>query len=316
VALVAFYFFLVGVGSSGIYIIALTPNVINFSTNRRGLVVGLLVAMCGLSALIFSQIHQGLFVGADGAQDTFGFLVCMATTLGVVGALGSATIVVVRRPRAAPPRPASPINAATGSTAAEAAPLLGAAASDGVWPAKRRPYGAFRIFTTRDFWLMFVAFGLATGAGLMYINRYGAGLSRKRECGPSLKSAWLHVLSFSLASGSIDLMVGALAGPGADVSHQESVQVSVLSAMSCTGRLGFGLLSDMLLRRGYARRRVLLSVTVAVMLVAMATLAVVNHPEALTAATVLVGLAYGGLFSTAPTIVSERFGTASFSINW
>jgi len=111
-------------------------------------------------------------------------------------------------------------------------------------------------------------------------------------------------------------MVGALAGPGADVSHQESVQVSVLSAMSCAGRLGFGLLSDVLLRHGYARRRVLLSVTVALMLVAMATLAAVARPEALTAATVLVGLAYGGLFSTAPTIVSERFGTASFSINW
>ena len=177
VALVAFYFFLVGVGSSGIYIIALTPNVVNFSTHRRGLVVGLLVAMCGLSALIFSQIHQGLFVGADGAQDTFGFLVFMAATLGVVGALGAATIVVVRRPRGAPPRPASPINAAASASSAraEAAPLLGAAASDGAWPAKRRPYGAFRIFSTRDFWLMFVAFGLATGAGLMYINRYGAG---------------------------------------------------------------------------------------------------------------------------------------------
>ena len=173
VALVGFYFSMVGVGSSGAYIAALWPNVRNFSSNHRGLVVGLLVSLVGLSALIFSQIHLAFFVTSDEDQDTFGMLVFMAITLGVVTTISAFTMVVVKPAQ-------TPADASGKDGDADRAPLL-LNESDGATPAPETPpaalqpkirrYSAVRIFKTRDFWLMFVALMFASGAGLMYINR-------------------------------------------------------------------------------------------------------------------------------------------------
>ena len=193
VGLMGFYFMMVGVGSSGAYIAALWPNVRNFSPDHRGLVVGLLVAMTGLSALIFSQLHQAFFVADDNQQDTFGFLVFMAIALGVITMVGAFTLVVVppTRPAGKPDQHDTTVNSSIVETAAaevdaavpdgdsaDRAPLLGTAAAQ-VGPAggavvKRRPYSVIRVFKTRDFWLMFVALMCASGAGLMYINRCGS----------------------------------------------------------------------------------------------------------------------------------------------
>ena len=118
------------------------------------------------------------------------------------------------------------------------------------------------------------------------------------------------------ANRSVGRIVEALSGPDDDVSSQLSLQVSLISAMSCTGRLGFGLVSDMAMRRWRMRRRNFMPIAVGMMLVAMGALALTTRLEALTGATLLIGLSYGGLFSATPTIVSERYGVSGFGVNW
>jgi MFS family permease len=225
VALVGLYFALVGIGSSGAYIAALAPNVRNFSPNHRGLVVGLLVAMCGLSALLFSQIYQAFFVrevpgsGSSGnatESDTFCLLQFMAITLGVVSTVGGLTMRTVRPETGATPAVGSPTAAAAAAmkkkdddssmmhhnddqtpllintdmraptpmpTGSEAATSPSAAMlADAGTPVRRTRYSAVRVFKTRDFWLMFVALFCASGAGLMYINRYACVCSCRHVC--------------------------------------------------------------------------------------------------------------------------------------
>ncbi len=61
-------------------------------------------------------------------------------------------------------------------------------------------------------------------------------------------------------------IVSALASPDDDVKAATDLQVSLISAMSCTGRLGIGLLSDLLLRFYGVRRRILFSWCIGLML--------------------------------------------------
>jgi len=85
--------------------------------------------------------------------------------------------------------------------------------------------------------------------------------------------------------------------------------------MSCTGRIGIGLLSDQLLRWNI-RRRVLFSWSIGLMLLGQFLMLFVNDLSFLTVVTVIIGLAYGAMFSISPTIVSDRFGVKSFGVNW
>lgn len=111
-------------------------------------------------------------------------------------------------------------------------------------------------------------------------------------------------------------MVQLLAGSGEEELHYSGLHVSLLSAMSASGRILIGLLSDYLLMKHHVRRRTLLAYCIALMDVGMVVALLVTDIEWLWICTVLVGLAYGSIFSISPTLVSERFGTPNFGINW
>lgn len=82
------------------------------------------------------------------------------------------------------------------------------------------------------------------------------------------------------------------------------------SLSNAFGRLGWGMLSDL-----WPRHRLLvLLVTLVLMAVSHALL--LAAPSALAAVTVLVGVAFGGMFSLAPVITGELWGKAHLASNW
>eukprot|EP00160_Parvularia_atlantis_P017539 Unigene6071_Nuclearia_a/m.18616 Unigene6071_Nuclearia_a/g.18616 ORF Unigene6071_Nuclearia_a/g.18616 Unigene6071_Nuclearia_a/m.18616 type:complete len:504 (+) Unigene6071_Nuclearia_a:1-1512(+) len=309
--LMGFYLCLAGVGSSCAYIAGLSTNVSNFGSSTRGLIVGLLVSLYGLSALIFTQFNAALFVeevvvqpppeafpsvsptatvtpsaGPVAVGDTFSYLLFLGYVPAAICLIGVVSLWVVgpEPDRAETLRPVHGI--AGDDSGKETDTLL----------TRQRPrhvvetqveinFSTRRLFKTRDFWLMFVAVMFGSGAGLMYIN-------------------------------SVGYIVSALARPGQDVKSYTDLQVSLISAMSCTGRLGMGLLSDVLLKFFGMRRRILFSWCLAMMLVGQVLMLFVADLDALTFVTIVIGFAYGGIFSISPTLVSERFGVKNFGINW
>lgn len=60
--LMSIYFCLAGIGSAAANLSGLTVNIRNFGSRYRGFLVGVLAALFGLSALIFTQLHSALFV--------------------------------------------------------------------------------------------------------------------------------------------------------------------------------------------------------------------------------------------------------------
>lgn len=201
--LMSFYFCIAGIGSSCAYIAGLAPNVTNFGLSTRGLVVGLLVSMYGLSALIFTQFNTALFVdtvmvaapnatavpsgsppsggGGGGGEgelvpvevaDTFSYLLFLAYVPAIVCVIGAVSLWEVG------PDEAARGGEATGSTVAsntinessESDPLL--LTNPNVKSPGESEYSTVRLARSLDFWLMFVAFLFGSGAGLTYINRY------------------------------------------------------------------------------------------------------------------------------------------------
>lgn len=112
-------------------------------------------------------------------------------------------------------------------------------------------------------------------------------------------------------------MVSILAqGTDLDEIYYKNLNVSLLSAMSCTGRIVVGLASDLLLRFYGIRRRTLLAVTALLMTLGHMCVLLIPSLQSLWICTAVIGFAYGGMFSISPTIISDRFGTPNFGINW
>eukprot|EP00048_Salpingoeca_helianthica_P003528 m.68155 g.68155 ORF g.68155 m.68155 type:complete len:593 (-) comp12755_c0_seq2:42-1820(-) len=128
-----------------------------------------------------------------------------------------------------------------------------------------------------DFWLLFWALSIDDGTAVMFLNAL-----------PSMRAA-----------------------AGSDSTAPDSNQlVAVFALCNALGRFGWGLLSD---RFEHAREFVLCGTIIGML---SAHLLLLMWPGQLLAASVLVGIFFGGLLSLAPVIVSDLFGFAHFGTNW
>jgi len=301
--LFSFYFCLAGIGSSGMHMASMTTNIKNFSSQHRGKVVGILMALFGLSALIFSSLNTVLFV--DRAEsDTYGFLLFMAIVLTVAAILGALFLTKVGIEQDEAPKPINEARRSSrkvddGGDESDSKDDLNGDTEDAALlkhEHKLSPnslpqttvgidvYG-LALFKSRDFWMLFYVCMIISGAGLMYINYVGK-------------------------------VVSSLATDPELINKQQGLQVSLISAFSCLGRLSFGFLSDFLLHRYGIRRRVLIAVCTILMLVGMLSICFVTNIDLLWVCTVLIGFAYGSIFSVTPTVMSERFGVGHYGVNW
>ena len=317
-------FFLVGLASSGGYSSALATNVVNFSPDARGTIVGIIVGGFGISAFVFAQIYNGGY----GPNKVTEFFVLLACCLGFVFAAG---VVLLRKLVYVPKEPvgddayiANTTNAAAGGSDVESVsssqhygehaqsagkdygsvnkPLLAASGSSGAQQAVEvvghsggdevpevvGELHGWGLATSLDYWLLYFTLVAGLGCGLMYINNLSSILVSINE----------GHLSKSALSSRTSLLVGAL------------------SIANCIGRVAFGSSSDAVVPRVGIPHASFLCLAMSMMVVAQALNAFVFLSlESVWATTIVTGLAYGGLFAIGPTCVS-RFSLKFFATNW
>ncbi|KAL1719424.1 major facilitator superfamily domain-containing protein [Schizophyllum commune] len=159
------------------------------------------------------------------------------------------------------------------------------------------------LFTSLDFWLLFVIVSTLSGTGLMYINNVGS----------MAQALYAGSLAEARAGGT------TLQPPAYDdaaAAALQATQVSILSVMNCAGRIVIGLASDFVKTR-LGRVRSVLLVGVALSLFVSQVLAGnIDDPSSLWMATALLGFSYGSLFGVMPAVIIEWFGMVHFSENW
>ncbi|TPX59123.1 hypothetical protein SpCBS45565_g07826 [Spizellomyces sp. 'palustris'] len=308
--LVAVSYGLVGLGSAGSYNAAITTNVRNFHPRDHGFVVGISVSLFGLSAFIFSQLSaffyrrplsaESLSAPHHEAIDTYAFLMFLAwatgganlvATLGLTDLSKDTGIVYQRR---------SSESVHVGEERRGLLPTEEEGSGidvrvEDTQPSARAPNREDRhisvdasLFQSTDAWILFVAFLLLTGTGLMFINNIGA----------------IVVSLFPLASDPVL------------ISKAQARQVSIISVFNCAGRIITGLASDTAQRKWGTHRLSFMIMGAGLLAVTQAALAVSSSMDVLHIWTALVGFSYGSLFSSAPVIVGTWFGIKKFGTHW
>lgn len=182
--LAAFFYSLVGLGSAGSYNAALTTNMRNFHPRDHGFVVGLSVSLFGLSAFIFSQLSRLFYrnstyvannasssIPQPDAIDTYAFLLFLACATGAANFIATFGLKDLSEEVGNfGERRLSGI----GNAEEEGKGLLGAdtngVEAENLALTTSSQVASSSFFQSVDAWILFVAFMLLTGTGLMFIN--------------------------------------------------------------------------------------------------------------------------------------------------
>ncbi|KAF8531646.1 major facilitator superfamily domain-containing protein [Gautieria morchelliformis] len=149
----------------------------------------------------------------------------------------------------------------------------------------------WRMLTGWEFWVLFCILSIQSGTGLMYINNVGT------------------IAQALLAKGNPDYdRIKAV--------HLQTAQVSLISLANCGSRIAFGAGADFLKSRYAIHRSYLMSLVSILLMVSQIVGALVEDPNHLWLASLLLGSGYGGIFGLLPTVTMEWFGLAHFSENW
>ncbi|KAF9540144.1 hypothetical protein EC957_004620 [Mortierella hygrophila] len=321
------FLILVGMGSQAGYMTSVSTNAHNFQS-ARGIAMGVPIAGFGLSALLFAQISSQWY-----KDDTQAFLFLVAKAIGSTILISLIFLQVFpSEDLEAPKDQESSIAHAAGSSSSSSSsldddditeeeaenrkrnaelerlivPKLAASASHGhssslaLVPKSLSGFKMFRM--TRHAQLLMLATMLLSGPGLMYIT----------NAGNVIRSIYRdHIDDPSKPPTDEDLI---------RLQQLQNYHVSLISLMSCIGRISIGMMSDLGKRGGgkwwgisrvgfllYAGGCVWLGQTFG---------AQVEDIGDLVRVSLLVGLGYGSVFGVAPAIVSEWFHVSNFGTNW
>ncbi|KAK7444060.1 hypothetical protein VKT23_015457 [Stygiomarasmius scandens] len=148
------------------------------------------------------------------------------------------------------------------------------------------------LWTSIDFWILFVSLSLASGTGLMYINNVGS------------MSQALYIHGSPSTYDEIE------------ASQWQATQVSTISFMNFLGRVLIGLLSDFVKARFEVPRSYLLVLVSGIVLSSQLAASRIDEVSDLWKSSALLGLGYGSVFSLYAAICIEWFGLPHFSENW
>ncbi|KAJ1979194.1 hypothetical protein H4R33_005776 [Dimargaris cristalligena] len=346
VALASLGFTLVGLGSQSAYMASMATTARNFSSQHRGVALGLPIGLFGLSAFFFSQINRLLFTPPDsppsttepdeGAPSHFSptqFLWFMAL------ATSGAHFVAFLCLRIVPPAtstPAALITEAETETETETRPpgrpeavpmasesttLLRRSLEPHAGEQQQRPSDAV----------------LAGDGGLCPEPHYTTTTTSSSSRGPRGELNPPSKRSFFRDPQALYLVLGMLgiAGTGlmyinnsgtlidtllpdqpAAAMKLRTRTVSLLSLCNFLARVVSGQLSDTLLRRFAVPRIALLFLAGVIMTVAQVGAAHLTSISGLDALTVAIGVAYGAVFALSPTVTSEYWGTEHLGYHW
>ncbi|KAK2742758.1 hypothetical protein FQN55_007699 [Onygenales sp. PD_40] len=142
-----------------------------------------------------------------------------------------------------------------------------------------------------EFWQLFLLLGLFTGIGLMTINNIGN----------NVKALWKRY------DDSVDSEF---------IQKRQTMHVSILSILSCIGRLLSGIGSDFLVKKLHMSRLWCVFVSAILFCVGQFAGFQVSNPHHLVIVSGITGLAYGFLFGVFPSVVAQTFGVGGISQNW
>jgi MFS family permease len=241
---------LVGVGIGFGYSSATPPALKWFPPSQTGLVAGLVVAGFGLAPVYLSPLSKYLLgvSGLQGAMLVYGIVFCVAVC-GLAQLLRNPPVIVS----------AAPARAASSGVAA------GAGAAVGVW---RSP----------AFYLLWVLYFVAAGAGLMVISSI-SGMARK------------------------------------SMGEAAFLAVAVMAVGNAAGRIVAGLLSDRIGRR--PTLRLVLLAQAALMFVAIPVTGTKGlAPWVIVLVASLIGFNYGANLSLFPSFTKDLWGLKGFGMNY
>jgi MFS family permease len=141
------------------------------------------------------------------------------------------------------------------------------------------------------FWELWILLSLLAGTGLMTINNIGLDTH-------ALWRAW---------------------DPEMDPTYIEKQQaslVSLLSLLSCFGRLASGVSSDIVVRKTGLSRLWMVVMAGIIFWIAQISALSIDNPHLLYLVATLSGLGYGLAFGVFPTMTAESFGMNGLSQNW
>ncbi|KAI9787090.1 MAG: putative monocarboxylate transporter mch1 [Geoglossum umbratile] len=342
----------IGMGTSSMYISAITTCAKNFGRGRhKGFALAMPIAAFGLSGFWQSQIGSRLLCerrpdGSRGDVDVFRFFLFLGITLFVVGVIGAFGLRVVGEGELIDEgveelERSGLLSDSEFFRASESGRSYGALDggrrhSGGVErrqreadEAKRREEEERRKKTwllneeTRIFlsdhtmWWLAAGFFLVTGTGETFINNMGTIIGTLYHPSPdntttNPTSPATHVSIIAIASTFTRIFTGTISDYLAPAPPPRRYRASISSLHSLNG-------FDKSQHR-FTISRLTLLVTFAFILslgqVLLATGAVQQHGERFWAVSALIGSGYGAAFSLTPVIISVVWGVENFGTNW
>ncbi|KAI0136826.1 putative transporter MCH1 [Xylariales sp. AK1849] len=336
-------FVLIGVGTTAMYVSAVTTCAKNFGKGKyRGMMLVAPLAATGLSGIVTSQIGSHLLYerrpdGSKGEVDVFRFFLFLAITLAVVGLFGTFALRVVDENELI-------------DGAVEELERSGLLEGSEIFrrPKSRRGYGAINSATADS-----------EGAGVLDPSQdededEDNSLLKKRwllnaETRRFLSdhTMWWFALGFWLVIGpgeafinNLGTVIGTLYSPGqTDNITSAATHVSVVAATSTVARLLTGSLSDLLspspqsqypqtgadtalplAQRKFPVSRVVLilmaGISISAGTLVLASGIIQGHGERFWIVSGFIGGGYGGVFALMPIIVTIIWGVENFGTNF
>lgn len=310
---VGFLFFSYGMGCGMCDVAAVTNTAYNFP-NQRGTALGLIKAILGLCSAVMAQIYTLFFAG-----QTTHFIIFLATVQPVL-------VLVVQRYMARIPIAAHKDNDDVDRRLHFGIKVvLGLASMILVVSGLKQVPGAHPKMLA---WVLFTA-AIIT-AGLLSTLLRGPARARDESFvykvefkGPAesktlieaVQTPEFYLLFFTgiVCTGSgltLNNNVAQMVPADGGSSQAEAVLVAIISAMSCIGRISFGLVPDMLHEK--ISRQSFLMINCAIGTCGH-LLSAIGSMYTLFPGAALAGLAYGGYFSLMPALIIEYFGLKNFA---
>ncbi|KAG0269476.1 hypothetical protein DFQ27_003388 [Actinomortierella ambigua] len=315
----AFAFFLAGVGSSCGYMAAFTALAKNF-TRARGVAIGIPVSFFGLSAAILTLIARTFFMvspapGTEGSEtppglelDTGRFLLFLAVAGGLANLVSAFGLRLVK-----PTADDQPVvhNSQQGQEQehTESSPLLPGSQEEQQHqrrrPQPRPAISGMRFFKDRDVQMFSVVMLCIVGSGLMIINSIASMITTVaagEQDGHFVPALFSSLLAFG---GKKQKSLASI----------RAMHVAVISIASYTGRVVASLGTDLAIAHHGSHRVDVLPIAAITMALAQ-LVGMVAPLDWLIVCSMLAGLAYGMFFGTAGTIVAELWGQETCGQNW
>lgn len=169
-----------------------------------------------------------------------------------------------------------------------------------------------RLFSNKIFLSHYLIVSLASGIGQMYIYSVGfivtalVNYDKKHEYESGVSSLSPNI-SGATSSSISDNRAVAL----------QTLQVSIISIASFSGRLVSGFLSDFIFKTLHIQRLWIVSITLLVLAVGQFILIInVSDTSLVSLTSSIIGGCFGLLFGTYPALIADKFGTRSFSTTW